>query len=253
MIIKNLNDLNKLKQAGKILSSLFKEIEGRILPNISADELNNFIEFYIYSFKAIPAFKGYNGYKYASNISINNEVVHGLPTKEKIFNLNDVVKVDIGISYEGFIVDSARTFYISNNNDQRKKLINDTKNCLEYLLNNIKVGTNILDISQQITSYGLLRGYFIPPEIGGHGVGKVLHEKPFIPNFLDMRYPSDILNYKLAEGEVIALEPIFLLKKSNLILDTSDQWTIYAEDKEAIAAHFEHTILVTSTGVEILT
>ncbi|MFV0274675.1 MAG: type I methionyl aminopeptidase [Bacilli bacterium] len=237
-------ELENLRKAGKILHETHNLVRKTVKPGIKAIDLDTIIEDFIKKNNAIPSFKGYNGFKHASCISINDEVVHGIPN-DRIFIEGDIVSVDIGVCYNGFHSDSAYTYKVGKVDEKIEKLLEDTERSLYAGIKMVKPGNTIGDISAAIEKIAKESKLTVVRELAGHGVGKNLHEDPEITN-----YGKSASGPTLKEGMVIAIEPMLNLG-SRYIKIMQDGWTIKTKDKKP-SAHFEHTILVTKDGYEIL-
>lgn len=244
--IKTPEEIKLLKHAGSIVYDTHKYLQKYLKPGISALELDKLAYDYIISRGATPSFLNYDGFPNTLCISINDEVVHGIPSNRKL-QKGDIVSIDIGACYKGYHGDSAWTYYIGNNpSDDVKRLMEGTKASLYAGLNMIKPGNRIYDISKAIEETAKLYNLSIVRELVGHGVGTSVHEEPDVPNY--------ITNYKgpvLKEGMVLAVEPMLNLGRRNVFLSDND-WTVITVDHKP-SAHYEHTIVVTKDGYEILT
>jgi methionyl aminopeptidase len=195
---------------------------------------------------AIPTFKGYNGYKYAINFSVNEEVVHGFPLRSKVLKNGDIVSVDCGLTYKGYIADSARTYIIGQVSEKEKELVEATKESLYMGIKKAVVGNTIGDIGYEVQTYIESKGFSVIREYVGHGVGRKLHEDPQIPN-----YGRQGRGPKIRKNMTLAIEPMVSMGSYEVDI-LEDGWTAVTRDRSK-AAHFEHTIAVTENGPEILT
>lgn len=244
--IKTPEEIKLLKIAGSIVYDTHKYLQKYLKPGISSLELDKLAYDYIISRGATPSFLNYDGFPNTLCISINDEVVHGIPDNRKLKN-GDIVSIDIGACYKGYHGDSAWTYYIGDKpNDDIKRLMDGTKASLYAGLNMIKPGNRIYDISKAIEETAKTYNLSIVRELVGHGVGTDVHEDPEVPNY--------VTNYKgpvLKEGMVIAVEPMLNLGRRNVFLSDND-WTVITADHKP-SAHYEHTVAVTKDGFEILT
>jgi len=255
MLIKSEKDIEKIRIASyindftlKILKDFiennYESINGKIVDDLAFEIITNL--------GGYPAFKNYKPpfsnetYKYSITLSLNEEIVHGLPLESKVFKKGDIVSLDCGTFYKGFYADSAITFLLDDNNNLKLKLIKTCKealdNCLEYVYHNSFVNS----VSKAIEDYVVNNGFRVIKELSGHGVGKKLHEEPEIPNFYDPNYKQ-----KLYNKMTIAIEPMITSGNGKIKL-LNDKWTIITQDHHA-SAHFEYTVLVTKSKPEILT
>jgi len=245
IIIKSNNEIKGIKEASKILSETFEYVNDIIQEGMKTFDLDKKIEKFITKRNAAPAFKGYRGFPASSCISINEVVIHGIPT-ERAIKEGDLVGVDIGVQYRGFFSDAAYTFGIGNLKEESKKLINITKTALYNAIKVIKKDSRVGDISYIVQKTAEDAGFDVVRDFVGHGVGKSLHEDPAIPNFGEKG-----VGPRLKKGMTIAIEPM-INAGSHKIKVLKDGWTVVTFDGK-LSAHFEHTILISDTGPEILT
>ena len=243
--IKSEREIELLRVAGNIVHETREYLIPFIKEGITTKELDTLAEEFILSKGATPSFKGLNDFPCATCISINQEVVHGIPGKRKLRN-GDIVSIDIGACYHGYHGDSAWTFAVGEISEGKKKLMEHTKESLFKGLEQIKPGNRIGDISHAIEIHAKKYNLGVVRELVGHGVGTSVHEEPDVPNYGEAgRGPV------LKEGMVLAVEPMLTLGRRDIcILD--DDWTIETIDNSP-AAHYEHTVVVTKDGYEILT
>jgi methionyl aminopeptidase len=244
--IKSEREIALMREAGRIVALAHQAAKDFIKPGISTKALDDLIEKVIRDHDATPSFKNYNGFPASACISINEEVVHGIPSKDRILKNGDIVSVDIGANYKGYHGDSAWTYACGEISDEAKKLLEGTEKSLFEGLAFAKAGNRLSDISHAVQKCAEDLGYSVVREFVGHGLGRDLHEDPQIPNYgLAGRGP------KLKKGMTLAIEPMINLgNKEVRVLD--DGWTAITRDK-SISAHFEHSILITKNGYEILT
>ncbi len=243
--IKSDREIELLRIAGNIVHETRMYLIPYIKEGITTKELDTLAENFIRSKGATPSFKGYNDYPASICTSINEEVVHGIPGKTKLRN-GDIISIDIGACYKGYHGDSAWTFAVGEISPKRKELMEHTKESLFAGLKMIKPGNRIGDISHAIEEVANKYHLGVIRELVGHGVGTSVHEEPDVPN-----YGPKGVGPVLREGMVLAIEPMLTLGRRNVcILD--DDWTICTEDNSP-AAHYEHTVVVTKDGYEILT
>ena len=243
--IKSEREIELLRVAGNIVHETREYLRPFIKEGITTKELDTLAEEFILSKGATPSFKGLNDFPCATCISINQEVVHGIPSKRKLRN-GDIVSIDIGACYKGYHGDSAWTFAVGEISDAKKALMEHTRESLFKGLEQIKPGNRIGDISHAIETHAKKYNLGVVRELVGHGVGTKVHEEPDVPNYGEAgRGPV------LKEGMVLAVEPMLTLGRRDIcILD--DDWTIETIDNSP-AAHYEHTVVVTKDGYEILT
>ncbi len=244
--IKSTREIELMREAGRIVALAHQAVKEHILPGVSTLELDQIVEKTIRSLNAIPSFKNYNGFPSSACISINEEVVHGIPSKNRILKEGDIVSVDIGAIYKGYHGDSAWTYACKEVSLEAKKLLECTEKSLFMGLEKAVAKNRLTDISHAIQTYAEKEGFSVVREFVGHGVGKYLHEDPQIPNF---GLPGRGIT--LRKGMTLAIEPMINAGRKEVKV-LSDGWTTVTVDK-SLSAHFEHTILITDTGYEILT
>ena len=251
--IKSEKEIRLMKEACKITGLVYKEIEKIIKPGISTMELDKFAEKLIRQNNAIPAQKGYpSGIKGVPPfpatlcISINDEVIHGIPSHKKILKDGDIVSIDLVVNKNGFNGDAARTFIVGNASNEAKKLVEITQKAFFEGIKYAVKGNRIGDISHAIGEYVEKNGYNVVREFQGHGIGKQMHEDPGIPN-----YGKAGRGIKLEPGMTLAIEPMVIDGKRDIYQDY-DGWTILTQDG-SLSAHYENTILITEKEPEILT
>jgi methionyl aminopeptidase len=241
---KSEEEIELLRESSLLVGKTLAEIAKHIKPGVETLFLDKIAEDFIRSHDAVPGFKGYNGFKHTLCISINDEVVHGIPSK-RILEDGDIVSLDCGTLKNGFYGDSAYTFAVGNVSEEKLKLMEATK---ESLYRGIKVaieGKRIGDIGYEIQSYVESLGYSVVRDLVGHGLGRKLHEKPEIPN-----YGKQGTGMKLQSGLVIAIEPMINLGIRNVIQER-DGWTIRTADRLP-SAHYEHNVVIRKGTAEIL-
>ena len=243
--IKSKREIELMEIAGMIVYQTHQHIKPLIKPGISLLEIDKHAEEFILSKGAIPSFKGYDGFPNATCISVNEEVVHGIPSNRKL-NKGDIVSIDIGAEYKGYHGDSAWTYAVGDIDDNKKYLMEHTKNALYEGIKQVKPGNRIGDISYAVEKYAKKHNLGIVRELCGHGIGNKLHESPDVPN-----YGKEHNGPVLREGMVIAIEPMLNLGADDIVMEYND-WTISTMDGKP-SAHFEHTVLVTKDGYQILT
>ena len=251
--IKSKKEIELMKEACKVVALMYKEIEEKIKPGMSTYEVDQIAEKMIRKLGAIPAEKGYNPgikgippFPASICISINDEVIHGVPSKNKIIREGDIVSIDTVALKNGYNGDAARTFMIGNVSKEAKRLVEVTKQAFFEGIKYAKPGFRIGDISHCIGEYVKSQGYSVVREFQGHGIGSKMHEDPGIPN-----YGKAGRGIRLEPGMTLAIEPMVIQGKPN-ILELDDGWTIITEDG-SLSAHYENTILITEKEPEILT
>lgn len=251
-VIKTQEDLDNLRYSCKILMSAHYHIEKMIRPGLNVSELDKFIHEFAKKYNAKPNFYNYKletgeVYKYALNVSINDEVVHGLANPEKIIPENCIISIDCGFLYKGMHSDAARTHIVGSVEHEIKELVKNNRIALEEGCKKVKAGCRTGDIGAAVNAIALEHGYGNVTDLGGHGLGYKLHDDPFISHVGIKGKGS-----KLPVNKVIAIEPMFTLGSPDIYVDAEDGWTIRTEDM-SLAAHCEHDVLVKKNGFEILT
>ncbi|HEY9819613.1 MAG TPA: type I methionyl aminopeptidase [Candidatus Sericytochromatia bacterium] len=245
--IKSEREIEIMRQAAKIVATVLKEISDRVEPGMTTADLDAYAEKRIREMGATPSFKGYHGFPGSICSSINNEIVHGIPSPKKVIRAGDVLKVDTGAYYEGFHGDSCITIPVGQVTPEAAKLIRVAEETLYKGIEQVKEGAYLLDIAGAIEDHVKSNGFSVVEDFTGHGVGRNLHEEPSVFNFRTREMP----NVKLRAGMTLAIEPILNAgTKFSRIL--SDRWTAVTVDN-TLSAQFEHTVLVTADGYEILT
>jgi methionyl aminopeptidase len=245
--IKSSREIEIMRKSSKIVATVLSEIRDLVKPGMSTLDLDKYAEKRIRDHNAVPSFKGYHGVPGSICSSINNEVVHGIPSKKKIINDGDLLKVDTGAFYNGYHGDSCITICVGNTSDKAIELSRVAKEALMLGIKQIKPQNKLLDIAGAIEDYVKANGFSIVEDYTGHGVGRNLHEEPSVFNFRT----NDLPNVTLREGMTIAVEPIINLG-SKYCKTLRDGWTVITKDGN-LSAQWEHTVLVTENGFEILT
>ena len=244
--IKSPREIELMREAGRILAKTHEELAKNLRPGMSTWDIDHMGEEIIRSYGCIPSFKNYNGYPASICVSVNDEVVHGIPQKEHFLDEGDIVSLDAGVIYKGYHSDAARTYGIGQIDDDAKKLIEVTRQSFFEGLRFAKEGYRLFDISAAIQQYVESHDYSIVREYVGHGVGAQMHESPEIPNY---GHPGR--GPRLLRGMTLAIEPM-VNAGSAAIQQMSDGWTVKTLDGKW-AAHYENSILITDGEPEILT
>ncbi len=245
--LKSPEDIEQIKKAGQIIRLIFERLPEMIKPGVSCADLDSFIEDYIVSKGGRPAFKGYRGFPCASCISVNEEVVHGLPLKEKVLKEGDIVGIDIGVEKNGYYADAAWTFAVGEASEQDLALMETTKTALFKAIEKAKDAARIGDISYTIQRTVERAGFSVVRDFVGHGVGFEMHESPMVPN-----YGRPGTGEYIKSGLVLALEPMVNAGNWEVVIDRKDGWTVRTKDRKK-SAHYEHTIAILEKEVIILT
>mgnify|MGYP001165958023 FL=1 len=246
IIRKSQAELNLMREAGRIVAEVLELLARSIRPGVSTRELDKLAEELIRRRGAEPAFKGYRGFPASLCISINEEIVHGIPRADRILQEGDVASVDVGARYRGFYGDAARTFPVGDVGPEKKRLLDVTNEALWVGIGQAQVGNRLSDISAAVQRHVESHGYSVVRDFVGHGIGRNLHEEPQVPNFGEPgRGP------RLKAGMVLAIEPMVNEGGPEARL-LADRWTAVTQDG-GWSAHFEHTVAITEAGPWILT
>ena len=243
--IKTPREIELMREAGRILAEVHNELGKIIEPGITTLDIDRKGEELIRSYGCEPSFLNYNGYPASICVSVNEEVVHGIPSKKRILKEGDIVSLDAGVIYKGYHSDAARTYGVGNISLEATQLVEVTKQCFFEGIKYAKPGNHLHDISNAIMDYAEKFGYGVVKDLTGHGIGSHLHEEPNIPNFRQKsRGP------RLVPGMTLAIEPMINVGTYKVSwLD--DDWTVVTNDGK-LSAHYENTVLITEEGCEIL-
>ncbi|WP_041139856.1 type I methionyl aminopeptidase [Beduini massiliensis] len=245
IITKNQREIDLMREAGRIVALVHQKMAEVVRPGITTLELNAIAEKIILDHGAKPSFKNYNGFPASICTSINEQIVHGIPSKYALKE-GDIISIDVGACYKGYHGDSAWTYAVGSISDEAKRVMEATKGSLFAGLAMVKPGNRLSDISHAVEVYLNEHGCTTPLEYTGHGVGSALHEDPAVPN-----YGAPGRGPRLVEGMTLAIEPMGHGGKADIHI-LEDHWTAITEDG-SLAAHYEHSIVVTKDGYEILT
>ena len=244
--IKSSKQIEKMRESCKLTKELFLILEDKIKPGISTKELDTVAYNFYKKHGAIPNFLNYNGYPATICASVNDEVVHGIPSLKKILREGDIVSIDMGCILDGWHSDAARTFAVGKISEEAQELIDNTKQSFFEGIKVIKHGVKLGDVSHTIQTFLEERGYGVVRDLVGHGIGQALHESPEVPNFGKAGH-----GVRLAAGMTLAIEPMVNSGTYRVnVLD--DDWTVVTADG-SLSAHYENTVLITREGCEILT
>jgi len=243
--IKTPEEITLMVQGGQILAKIIKELKVKVKPGLTTQELDKLAQELIFNYGVKSAFKGYQGFPASLCTSLNEQIVHGLPSKRKLVE-GDILSLDLGIIYQGLYVDTAITLPIGSISPEVSRLIRITKKALKRAIGRVKPGKHIGDISVAIQNYVEGQDFQVVRELCGHGIGRQLHQEPEVPNF-GQRHKGP----ELVPGMVLALEPMVVIGKPG-IKKTPDGFGYQTADN-SLSAHFEHTVAVTERGARILT
>lgn len=246
IIIKSPREIELMKAAGAVVAGVFEAIKPLMRPGVSTKVIADKAESYIKSKGAKPTFKGYGGFPGSVCISVNEVIIHGIPSKKTILKEGDIVSVDVGATLNGYVGDACRTFGVGNISEEAKKLIETTKQSFFEALSVVKPGARIGDISAKVQHFVENAGFNVLKDFSGHGIGRNLHEDPNIPN-----YGKSGTGALIKEGMCLAIEPMVALGSDRYEI-LNDGWTVRMLDRK-ISAHYENSIAVTKDGIIILT
>ena len=244
--IKSAREIEFMTEAGRILEIVHEEMAKALKPGMTTFEIDRIGEEVIRSYGCVPSFLNYNGYPASVCVSVNNEVVHGIPSKKRIIKDGDIVSLDAGVIYKGYHSDAARTYAIGEVSQKAKDLIKVTEECFFEGIKYAKEGNYLFEISAAIGRYASERGYGVVRDLCGHGIGSHLHEAPEIPN-----YEMNRRGVKLRKGMTLAIEP--MINIGTYAVDwLDDDWTVVTRDG-SLSAHYENTVLITDGEPILLT
>jgi methionyl aminopeptidase len=245
ILIKSPDEVAKIRAANHVVAQALDMVAENLIPGVTTEEIDSRIDRFIRESGGVPAFLGYQGFPKSSCISVNEEVVHGIPSSGKPLNEGDIVGVDIGVKLEGYFGDAARTFAIGTIPAETQRLLDVTREALERGIREVRPGNRVGDISAAIGAHAEAAGFGVVRTLVGHGVGRHLHEEPAVPNF---GRPGD--GPELEVGMVIAIEPM-INAGTHKVKTLADGWTIVTADK-SMSAHFEHSVAVSENGPDVL-
>ena len=246
IVCKSPAEIERMRAANELVAAVLTELRGAIEPGVSTGQLDAMAEAKIVAAGATPAFKGYHGYPATLCVSINDEVIHGIPSKKRLLRNGDVVSVDVGAVLDGFVGDSAVTFPVGDISEDAARLLRVTQEALYGAILATKAGGRVSDIGHAVQRHVEAHGCSVVREFVGHGIGTVMHEEPQVPN-----YGPPGRGARLAEGMVLAIEPMVNLGRPAVRV-LEDGWTAVTRDR-SLSAHFEHTVAVTGDGPLVLT
>ena len=246
IVLKTAREIALMEEACKISAGALQAAGKAVEPGVTTEEIDRIAEAYIRSHGAEPNFKGYNGYPATACISINNEVIHGIPSKKRVIKAGDIVSIDLGAKFEGYHGDNAYTFAAGDISKEAKRLLEVTEQSLYKGISAALAGNRIGDISNAVQSFVEANGYSVVREYVGHGIGTSLHEAPEVPNYGRANH-----GIRLVPGMTLAIEPM-VNEGAFGVNVLPDGWTVLTKDG-SLSAHFEHTVVITADGPKILT
>lgn len=236
-----------MEKAGEIIPRLHKELRGHVVPGASTQDLDEFVDEFVRSHEgAVPAFKGLYGFPASACISVNEEVVHGIPKRDVVLQEGDIVTVDVGVKLDGWHGDSAFTFPVGAISEEAQELLDVTRRSLDAAVEAARAGNTVGDIGAAVLSVAKPSGHGVIRDLVGHGIGRELHEEPQVPNV-----GRAGVGQSLKVGMVLAIEPMIAIG-TDRIRTLADRWTVVTADG-SLSAHFEHTVAITEEGPRVLT
>jgi methionyl aminopeptidase len=246
IVCRSAAELEQMREAGRLVGEVLSELSAAVAPGISTADLDELAEQRIVKAGAVPAFKGYHGYPATICASINDEVIHGIPSGRRVLNEGDIISIDVGASLDGYFGDSAVTLPVGQISESAAALLRVTEESLYKAIEAAKAGKRVSDIGHAVQKHVEAYGYSVVREFVGHGIGQRMHEEPQIPNYGEPGHGP-----RLAEGMVLAIEPM-VNAGTAAVKVLADGWTAVTRDK-SLSAHFEHTVAVTAGEPWILT
>jgi methionyl aminopeptidase len=245
VVLKSASEIEQMYDANQIVAATLQMLEERVAPGVTTWQLDQWAEKFCRKRKALPAFKGYRGFPGSLCVSINEQVVHGIPSKKVKLQEGDIVSIDFGVKYNGFYGDSAITIPVGVVKEDVRALLAATQESLYYAIAAIKKGNRVADISAAVQGHVEKQGFSVVRQFVGHGIGKNLHEPPEVPNYVQGKNSQ-----KLHVGMVVAVEPMVNLGGYEVVV-LQDGWTVVTKDSK-VSAHFEHSIALTEDGPRVL-
>jgi len=244
--VKSPEEIQLMFEANQIVAGVLAMLSQRMHPGLTTLKLDRWAEEYCRDHDGIPAFKGYRGFPGSLCVSINEQVVHGIPSKKVILREGDLVSIDFGVAYKGFFGDAAVTLPVGEISPEKKKLIRVTRESLEHAIDMVRIGNRIADISKAVQDHVEKNGFSVVRQFVGHGIGAALHENPEIPNYVQKAKSSP----RILEGMVLAIEPMVNVGTYKVRV-LKDNWTVVTADGKP-SAHFEHSVAATGNGPFVL-
>jgi len=246
IFIKSDNELDKMRYAGKIAGEILYLLKDLIKVGITTHSIDQFVSNYIAKHKCLASFKGYQGFPGSICTSVNEKLLHGIPSKDEVLKEGDIVTIDLGVKYQGYNVDCARTYPVGEVSSEATKMIEVAKNAFYEVVNKIKVGDRLGDLGSVVEQYVRSEGYYVPTDYTGHGVGKDLHEDPIVPN-----YGTVGTGWIIKNKVTLAIEPM-ILKYSSDTYTAKDGWAVFPL-KGGLTTHYENTIVFIDGKIQIIT
>ena len=244
--IKTPQEIEEMKAAGSISKAALRRAGAAVKPGVSTLEIDQLVENFIRLHGATPTFKGYGGFPGSICASVNEQIVHGIPSPQVVLKDGDIISIDTGATYKGWVGDNAWTFYVGNPSDEYKGLCECTRDCLKAAIEQAVPGNRLGDIGAACEAHAHENGYSVVTDLGGHGVGKDFHLEPFVPHVGEK--DTGML---LVPGMILTVEPMINEGSYKVVVDKGDGWTVRTKDGK-LSAQWENTVLVTETGTEVL-
>ncbi len=238
-----------MREAGRIVARVHAELAQAIRPGVTTAELDALAESVIRKHGAVPSFKGYHGFPASICASINEELVHGIPSTQRVLKEGDIISIDVGVIYKGYQGDSAWTYPVGDISPEARRLLDVTREALFVGIAQVRAGNRLVDYSRAVQTYVESRGFYVVRMYTGHGIGREMHEPPEVLNYVNPSHPDS--RRRFLSGMTVALEP--MVQVGTWDTETlADGWTVVSKDR-SLSAHFEHTVAITPDGPQILT
>jgi methionyl aminopeptidase len=247
ILLKSERDLERMRAAGRVVADALYELSRRVQPGVTTHELDDFAYQFVRRRGAQPSFKGYRGYPATLCVSVNEEVVHGIPNRRRVLREGDIVGIDLGAKLRGFHADAAVTVPVGRVSEEAERLLAVTQAALWEGICRARSGGRLLEVSAAIERYVERHGFAIVRSMVGHGIGRSMHEEPQVPNYVGTGHDNPVLQ----EGMTLAVEPMVNAGSAEIEV-LEDEWTVVTQDRR-LSAHFEHTVAITARGPRILT
>jgi methionyl aminopeptidase len=245
VVLKSRREIEVMRKANLIVHEVLERLEAMIQPGVTTGDLDRVADELTRKRGGVPAFKGYQGFPANLCASVNEEVVHGIPSRKRVLREGDIVGLDFGVIYEGYVGDAARTVAVGAVSDEARRLMSVTEEALWVAINTCWPGKRVCDLGQAVQEYVEARGYSVVRDFVGHGIGRKMHEEPQVPNYFN---PAN--STRLKPGMVLAIEPMINAGGHEVEI-LADGWTVVTKDR-SLSAHYEHSVAVTETGPYIL-
>ncbi len=246
IIIKSKREIELMREPCKVTAEIFRELEEFIVPGVTTKDIDQFVETRYTKHKMAPTFKGYGGFPAAACVSVNEEIIHGIPSDKRVLKEGDIVTCDVCCSLDGMHADAARTFAVGKISEEAAQLVRVTEECFWKGFEKATTDNRIGDVSSAVQTHAESFGYGVIRELTGHGIGHQLHEDPDVPNYGRFGHGP-----RIVKGMAFCIEPMISMGRREIAV-LSDEWTVITRDRQ-YAAHYENTIIITENGPEIIT